>query len=123
MVEIATSLGRSGLQDWLIQRVSAVIIAIYTIFLVGYLISHSILSDSALSYTEWQQLFLSNSMRYSTVLALLSLLAHAWIGFWTISTDYIKILSLRLVLQILFILGVFLSFMWGIQILWKISLS
>jgi succinate dehydrogenase / fumarate reductase membrane anchor subunit len=115
MVEIATSLGRSGLQDWLIQRISAAILGIYTVFLVGYFLFHPVLS-----YNQWQQLFVSNSMRYSSLLVLLSLLAHAWIGFWTISTDYIKILSLRLALQILFILSVFICFAWGIKILWKL---
>lgn len=116
MVEIATSLGRSGLQDWLIQRVSAIILGVYIIFITGYFLSHS-----TLTYTEWQQLFSSNYMRYSSLLALISLLAHAWIGFWTISTDYVKHLALRLSLQIVFILSVFACLIWGIQILFKVQ--
>ncbi len=114
MVEVATSLGRTGLQDWLIQRISAVIIGVYTIFLTTYFLLHP-----ALSYADWQQLFASSSMRVASLLVLLSVLAHAWIGFWTISTDYIKILSIRLVIQVLFILSIFFCFVWGIQILWR----
>lgn len=115
MVEIATSLGRSGLQDWLIQRVTAVILGIYTIFLVSYFLTHP-----GLSYAEWKHLFSLSTMRYASLLALLSLLAHAWIGFWTISTDYLKPLTLRLCIQVLFILAVFGCLFWGIQILWKV---
>lgn len=114
MVEVATSLGRTGLQDWLIQRVSAVIIAIYTIFLISYFLLHA-----EIAFPEWQQLFASNSMRYASLLVLISLLAHAWIGFWTISTDYVKILSIRLAIQILFMIAMFFCLVWGIQILWR----
>lgn len=116
MVEIATSLGKNGVQDWLIQRVSAVILGIYTLFLVGYFLMHS-----SLSYGEWQALFATRPMRYGTLLVLLSLLAHAWIGFWIITTDYIKILSLRLVVQLLFIIAVFVCLVWGARILWGIQ--
>lgn len=116
MVEIATSLGKNGVQDWLIQRVSAVILGIYTLFLVGYFWMHS-----PLSYAEWQTLFASKWMRYGTFLALLSLLAHAWIGFWIITTDYIKILFLRLIIQILFIISVLVCLIWGVRILWSVQ--
>lgn len=34
MVTTVTSYGRSGLSDWLVQRVSAVILAVYSIFMV-----------------------------------------------------------------------------------------
>lgn len=116
MVEIATSFGRSGLQDWLIQRVSAVVIAIYTFFLTGYFLSHT-----TVSYIEWRQLFSDTSMQYGSFLVLLSLLAHAWIGFWTITTDYIKHLALRLILQVLFILAVLLCLAFGIQVLFSVK--
>ena len=39
MVTSVTSLGRNGLYDWLIQRVSAVIIGVYMIGMLGYLIT------------------------------------------------------------------------------------
>ena len=37
MVTTVTSFGRSGLSDWLVQRVSAIILGAYSIFIVVYL--------------------------------------------------------------------------------------
>ena len=115
MVETATSLGRSGLQDWLIQRLSAVILALYILFLVAFFVMHP-----HLQYEQWHALFEFNLMKYSTLLALLSLVSHAWIGIWTVITDYIKPLALRLSIQIVFILGLLICLAWGIRIIWSI---
>jgi succinate dehydrogenase / fumarate reductase membrane anchor subunit len=84
MVTSITNLTRNGLKDWFIQRVSAVILAVYLFFLVGYFIVHP-----GLDYATWRGLFACRAMRIFSVLALLSLMAHAWIGLWTIFTDYI----------------------------------
>ncbi len=115
MVETATSLGRSGLQDWLIQRLSAVILALYILFLVAFFVMHP-----NLQYEQWHALFEFNVMKYSTFLALLSLVSHAWIGIWTVITDYIKPLPLRLFIQIVFILALLICLAWGIRIIWSI---
>lgn len=114
MVEIATSLGRSGLQDWLLQRVSALVLGLYTLFMLAYLFL-----NPKLSYQEWQLLFSSNGMRYASLFVLLSLIAHSWIGIWTVTTDYIKPASIRLWVQLLIIFALIGCFVWGIQILWR----
>lgn len=114
MVEIATSLGRSGLQDWLIQRVTAIILALYTVFLLVYLFL-----NPKLSYEEWRLLFASDGMRYASFFVLLSLIAHAWIGIWTVTTDYIKPSSLRLGVQLPIIFALLGCLVWGIRILWS----
>jgi succinate dehydrogenase / fumarate reductase membrane anchor subunit len=116
MVEIATSLGRSGLQDWLIQRITAVILAAYIIFLVGYFFYYP-----EIHFEQWQILFKSIWMRYATFIALLSLVAHAWIGVWTIITDYIKPVFLRLITQVIIFLALFFYLVWGLEILWGLS--
>jgi succinate dehydrogenase / fumarate reductase membrane anchor subunit len=115
MVETATSLGRSGLQDWLIQRISAVVLALYTGFLIVYFLIHP-----DLQYEQWRTLFESNLMRYSSVLALFSLVSHAWIGVWTVITDYIKPLVLRLLIQIFFLILLLICLFWGIRIIWSL---
>ncbi len=115
MVKPATSLGRNGLQDWLIQRFSAVILAIYTAFLIGYFITHS-----PLQYEKWYALFTYKIMQYATLFALFSLILHAWIGIWTVITDYVKPPLLRLLLQIFFMSGLLICLVWGIRILWSI---
>ncbi len=115
MVITATSLGRTGLQDWLIQRVTAMVLAVYSAYLVFYLILHP-----NLSYSAWHILFSTSGMRYASLLALVSLIAHAWIGFWTVSTDYLKPAFVRLPIQVAVILLLLGNLVWGIQILWGI---
>ncbi|QJQ95783.1 MULTISPECIES: succinate dehydrogenase, hydrophobic membrane anchor protein [Halomonadaceae] len=113
MVTNITSFGRSGLSDWLIQRVSAVILALYTLFIVGYL-----LFNPGLDYVTWSGLFAQTWMRIFSLLAFISLAAHAWIGLWTVSTDYLKATNIRLAVQAVVILAIFVFLVWGIQVLW-----
>lgn len=113
MVTNITNFGRSGLSDWLIQRVSAIILALYTVFMVGYL-----LFNPGLDYIAWSGLFAQTWMRIFSLLAFLSLAAHAWIGLWTVVTDYIKPTGIRFAVQIVIILAIFVFLVWGVQVLW-----
>jgi succinate dehydrogenase / fumarate reductase membrane anchor subunit len=110
-----TNLSRSGLSDWLIQRFSAVILAVYTVFIVGYL-----LSNPDLSFAQWQELFDCTVFRIFSLLALISTIAHAWIGMWTISTDYIKPAATRFAFQVICFLAMFVYLVWGIDIIWGV---
>jgi succinate dehydrogenase / fumarate reductase, membrane anchor subunit len=108
-----TSLTGNGLRDWLIQRVTSLVMLIYIVFLVGFFIFHA-----AVDYSSWQGLFSHRGMRLLSTLFLLSLLWHAWIGMWTIVTDYIKPFALRLLLELVIIIGLVLCFLWGLAIFW-----
>ena len=125
MVTSATGLGRSGLHDWLIQRISAVILAVYTIGLLGWL-----LVNTGTDYATWSGLHACTGMRIANTLALLALIAHAWIGVWTILTDYITrarmdavgmgetATALRIGLQAVTFLWLFACLLWGAVIIW-----
>ncbi len=115
MVKSVLTFGQNGLSDWLWQRVSAVILALYTIFLLGYILCHP-----GLDFAVWQTLYAHPAMRLFTLFALLSLLIHSWIGIWTVLTDYIKYVYLRLFLEIALVLALAIYFVWGIQILWSV---
>ncbi|MBL4821407.1 MAG: succinate dehydrogenase, hydrophobic membrane anchor protein [Gammaproteobacteria bacterium] len=123
MVTNVSSFGRSGLYDWIIQRLTAVVLASYTFFLLGIFIL-----NPDLDYEQWHGIFSSFGMRFYTLLAMLSVCAHAWVGMWTISTDYLtddmlgsKAVAVRFVFQVVCAL-VFLAYLvWAIQILWGIS--
>jgi len=115
MVESLTSLSRSGLRDWFVQRVTAIILAAYTLFLLIYVIA-----CSPLTYEAWQGLFLNPWMRIFSFFALLSIVFHTWVGVWTIFTDYIKCSCLRLILQVIVILALIGYLVWGIEIVWGI---
>ena len=84
-----------GFHDWLVQRITAVIIAAYFFFLVSFLLCHS------LSYAGWSGLFKSGYMQVATIVVLLAVLWHAWIGLWTVLTDYVKNTVVRFMLELI----------------------
>jgi succinate dehydrogenase / fumarate reductase membrane anchor subunit len=110
-----TNFSRSGLSDWIIQRFSAVVLAAYTVFIIGYL-----LGNPGLDYAQWSEFFSNTAVRIFTVLTLLSTVAHAWIGMWTIATDYIKSTAVRFVFQLACFLALFVYLVWGIDIIWGV---
>ena len=121
MVTSVTNFGRSGVHDYVIQRVSAVVLLAYVIFLVGYVVM-----AGDLSYADWRGLFAQTWMRYFSLAALIALIAHAWVGMWTIGTDYLTRTALggaatvvRLLYN-LFCTSMFaIYFAWCVQILWS----
>lgn len=120
MVTNVTSFGRSGLYDWMVQRLTAVYLALYFVCLITYLV----LSPD-LSFEQWSGLFGATWVRIASLLALLALSAHAWIGLWTISTDYLtsdllgsKATAVRFAFQSVCVIVMFIYLIWGIQILW-----
>ncbi|OGT45162.1 MAG: succinate dehydrogenase, hydrophobic membrane anchor protein [Gammaproteobacteria bacterium RIFCSPHIGHO2_12_FULL_41_20] len=115
MVKTVLSTSHQGLRDWLHQRVSAIAIAIYSIGLVGYFVLHP-----DLSYAEWHGLFTHLWMKIATLLFFLSMLLHAWVGVWTIVTDYVKPYAIRLVLDILIFFALLACFFWAFFILWSV---
>ncbi|HTN93515.1 MAG TPA: succinate dehydrogenase, hydrophobic membrane anchor protein, partial [Gallionella sp.] len=74
-----------GLRDWLLQRITAVLMAVYLVLLAGYL-----LMQPYVDYDVWTALFSSQVVRTFTLLFLLSLFYHAWVGIRDIVMDYIK---------------------------------
>jgi succinate dehydrogenase / fumarate reductase, membrane anchor subunit len=122
MVTTVTSFGRSGLSDWLVQRVSAVVMTAYLIFIVGYL-----LLNSDVSYQQWAGLHSGLPMRMFSLLTMLSVAAHAWIGMWSVLTDYItvrtigpKATAIRIFFQLGMIAMILVYLLWAVGILWGI---
>ncbi|MDF2529684.1 MAG: succinate dehydrogenase [Gammaproteobacteria bacterium] len=114
MVSSITSLTLNGLKDWFVQRVSAIVLALYALFIVGFIIGHG-----PLQYSVWRSLFDATLMRAFTLLALFSLIAHAWVGVWTVLTDYVQCRLIRGTVQVFTIIGFFACIVWCIKILWS----
>ena len=103
-----------GTRDWLAQRITAVIMALYCV-IVPLLILHK----TPFTYQAWKALFAQGSMRVATLLFALSLAWHAWVGVRDILMDYAKPDGLRLALQVLAILLLAGYVGWAVEILWR----
>jgi succinate dehydrogenase / fumarate reductase membrane anchor subunit len=103
-----------GLRDWLAQRITAVIMAVYTVILLFVLVG-----AAPITYGVWKDLFAQGWMRVATLLFAASLAWHAWVGVRDILMDYVKPVGVRLSLQVvvLVVLAGYLG--WTIQILWR----
>ena len=105
---------RYGLRDWLAQRITAAVMAVYSVIALVVL-----MGGRPISYAVWKDLFEQGWMRVATLLFAASLAWHAWVGMRDILMDYIKIDGLRLTLQVLVLLLIGAYFGWTVQILWR----
>ena len=103
-----------GLRDWLAQRITAALMAVYTVIVLAVVVA-----NSPLTYAVWKDLFARGWMRVATLLFAVSLAWHAWVGVRDILMDYVKADGLRLTLQVLTLLLLAVYVAWGIQILWR----
>ncbi|GJL71842.1 MAG: succinate dehydrogenase, hydrophobic membrane anchor protein [Nitrosomonas sp.] len=103
-----------GLKDWLVQRVSAVLMASYLVLLMAI-----VLFSTPLDYVAWKTIFNYQWMRIATFLFLASLFWHAWIGVRNVLMDYVHATAIRLTLQILVILSLLFYLVWSAEILWS----
>lgn len=115
MVKSVLGVNHQGLTDWLIQRVSAIIMVIYSVGLLSYIVM-----NPNMDYIVWHNLFSHGWMKLATVLVFLSLVFHAWVGMWTIFTDYVKPFLLRFVLQVVVFLSLVGFFFASLMILWGV---
>jgi succinate dehydrogenase / fumarate reductase membrane anchor subunit len=97
MVNNAATVGRSGVHDFILLRASAVVLALYTLFIAGFFII-----TPEVTFEIWHELFSSICMKIATLISIISLVAHAWIGIWQVLSDYIKSAALRGSLQFIF---------------------
>jgi len=102
-----------GVGDWLLQRLTALVMAIYTVAIAACL-----LIQAPQGYGGWKELFSGAFMRLGTTLFFAALAYHAWVVMRDILMDYLKATSLRLTAQV--VVGVALAFyvVWAAAILW-----
>jgi len=105
---------RYGMRDWMVQRVTAVIMSVYTVILLVV-----VLGGVPISYAVWKDLFTQGWMRVATLLFAASLAWHLWVGVRNVLMDYIKPDGLRLTLQVVVLLTIAAYLGWTMQILWR----
>jgi succinate dehydrogenase / fumarate reductase, membrane anchor subunit len=104
-----------GLGNWLAQRISAVVMVLYTVFLLAVFAARR----GPMDYAAWKALFTLGWMRVATLIFAVSLAWHAWVGLRDILMDYARPDSLRFALQVVSILLIAVYLGWTVQILWR----
>ena len=105
-----------GLRDWLAQRITGGLMALFTIILLAQVL----LGSGPIGYDKWAGIFSAQWMKALTFSVIIALLYHVWIGVRAIFMDYVKPVGLRLTLQIFSIVWLVSCAGWAIQILWRL---
>lgn len=101
-----------GLRGWMVQRVSAAVMVVYT------LCALVVLAGTRFDYAGWKALWATPSVRYATFAFVVSVLLHAWVGLRNVFMDYVHPTALRLALYIVVIVTLVIYGAWAVQILW-----
>ncbi len=102
-----------GWQDWLAQRVTAVIMVLFSVVIIGFF-----MLKGSVNYADWKELFLSPPFRILALLFFLSVYYHAWIGIKDVLMDYIKPAGIRVTLQVAVLLFLVACSIWSVTIIW-----
>ena len=105
-----------GLRDWLSQRVTAALMALFTVLVLGQVM----LSRGPIGYDKWAGIFSTQWMKVLTFTVVAALLLHVWVGMRDVLMDYVKPVGARLVLQIVTIVWLLGCTGWAIQVLWRV---
>ena len=104
-----------GFRDWLSQRATAVVMALFTLALLA-----QVIFGGPVGYDSWAGIFSRQWMKVLTFVVILSLAWHAWVGMRDVWMDYIKPVGLRLVAQVTTIGWLIGCAGWAVQVLWRL---
>jgi succinate dehydrogenase / fumarate reductase membrane anchor subunit len=104
-----------GLRDWMAQRATALLMALYTVVLLV-----QVVVGDRMSYAKWSGIFAQQWMKVLTFIVIVALLYHAWVGVRDIWMDYVKPVVVRLLLQLFAIAWLLGCAGWAIQVLWRL---
>jgi succinate dehydrogenase / fumarate reductase membrane anchor subunit len=106
-----------GLRDWLAQRVTAGIMALFTVVVLAQLL----ITKGPIGYDLWAGIFAAQWMKIVTFSVIIALLYHVWVGMRDIWMDYVtSMVWLRLLLQIFTMVWLVGCAGWAIQVLWRV---
>ena len=106
----------TGTGTWLLQRATAVVMALGV-----PLLAWQIVAAPPLDHATWRALFAPLWMRLVMLLLTLALALHAWVGMRDILMDYVRPLVLRLALYLIVIVTLaacvttMAAALWGVQ--------
>ncbi|MCW0136293.1 succinate dehydrogenase membrane anchor subunit [Escherichia coli] len=115
MVSNASALGRNGVRDFILCSRYR-----YRPDALHHLYGRFFATSGELTYEVWIGFFASAFTKVFTLLALFSILIHAWIGMWQVLTDYVKPLALRLMLQLVIVVALVVYVIYGFVVVWGV---
>jgi succinate dehydrogenase / fumarate reductase membrane anchor subunit len=101
-----------GLRAWLLQRFTAIYLALYLVSVLSY----SALRDSW-NYSQWRSWLGEPGMGVGTALFALAILLHVWVGIRDVLIDYVHAVWLRLLLMAATALVLLVSLLWIVRAL------
>ncbi|MGJ9420034.1 succinate dehydrogenase, hydrophobic membrane anchor protein [Massilia sp. CMS3.1] len=104
-----------GVRDWLAQRVTAIVMVVYTLILLG-----TFLTAQNFTYEGWASLFSRQWFKLFSLVTFFGLYYHVWVGMRDIWMDYVKNVGVKLTLQIATVLWLLACAAWTVQILWSV---
>lgn len=104
-----------GLRDWLSQRVTAALMALFTLVVLV-----QVLMPGPMGYDKWAGIFAAQWMKVLTFAVVVALGWHAWIGMRNIWMDYVKPVGVRLVLMAATLTWLLACMGWAVQVLWRL---
>lgn len=103
-----------GMHAWLLQRMTAVFMLIYFIAAIGYFVFFT-----PADYNQWHDIISAMPIAIATMLFVVALSLHAWVGLRDVVIDYIHRFSLRILLLGLIFILLFGQTLWIILVLAK----
>ena len=104
-----------GVKDWLAQRVTAIVMAVFTVVLLV-----SFLTGQNFTYEGWAGLFARQWFKLFALVTFLGLFYHAWVGIRDIWMDYVKNAGIKMALQFATVVALIAYAVWTVQILWSV---
>jgi succinate dehydrogenase / fumarate reductase membrane anchor subunit len=105
----------TGLAAWWVQRVSAICMLLFIVFL---LVAFSLYPRH--SYSEWRAWVSSPGMTIAVFAFFAALLSHMWVGLRDVLLDYARPESLRRVLLGILAAGLLATAVWVVRILMRL---
>lgn len=112
----AKSKGNDALHGWLAQRITASLMAVFTLVVLLQVI----FNKGPMGYDKWAGIFASQPMKLLTFVVILAMAWHVALGMKEIYMDYIKPTALRLALRVFSVIWLVACAGWAIQVLWRV---
>ena len=103
-----------GLRDWAMQRITAVVMLVYSLFFLFFLFSLA----GAQDYSQWQAFFGKTWVKLFTQVSFIALFLHAWVGICDLWMDYVKPFGIRLALHCLTIIWLIACTVYSVHVIW-----